>query len=48
MADNGIGNQLEGAAREIGGKIKNAAGALTGDTSAQIEGKANEIGRAHV
>ena len=35
-------NRIEGSARDIGGKLQNAAGGLTGDTSTQIRGKANQ------
>ena len=35
-------NRLEGAARNIGGKLQDAVGGLTGDTSTQARGKANQ------
>lgn len=35
-------NRIEGSARDIGGKLQDAAGGLTGDTSTQVRGKANQ------
>jgi uncharacterized protein YjbJ (UPF0337 family) len=32
-------NRVEGAAREVGGRIKEAAGKLTGDEKLKAEGK---------
>ena len=47
MADNlgkdGVENQVKGAAKEVEGKVRNAAGGLTGNTSEQIKGKAKEL-----
>ena len=47
MADDlgrdGLENQVKGAAKEVGGKLRNAAGGLTGDTSEQLKGKAKEM-----
>ena len=47
MADDlgrdGLENQAKGAAKEVGGKLRNAAGGLTGDTSEQLKGKAKEM-----
>ena len=47
MADDlesrGLENQAKGAAKEAGGKIRNAVGDLTGDTSEQLMGKAREM-----
>jgi uncharacterized protein YjbJ (UPF0337 family) len=34
-------NRLEGAARDVGGKIQDAVGDLTGDAKTQARGKAN-------
>jgi uncharacterized protein YjbJ (UPF0337 family) len=40
-------NRVEGTARNIGGKIQEAVGALTGDTAAQAHGQINRAaGRA--
>ena len=35
-------NRFEGAAREVGGKIQDAVGGLTGDAQTQARGKANQ------
>jgi uncharacterized protein YjbJ (UPF0337 family) len=35
-------NRFEGAARNIGGKIQDAAGGLTGDAATQARGKVNQ------
>jgi uncharacterized protein YjbJ (UPF0337 family) len=47
MADDlerdGLENQVKGSAKELGGKIRHAAGDLTGDTSEQLRGKAKEM-----
>ena len=34
-------NRMEGAARNIGGKIQDAVGAVTGDTATQARGQMN-------
>ncbi len=39
MMDN---SQVEGTAQDLGGKVKDAVGGLTGDTSLQAEGKADQ------
>lgn len=36
-------NRLEGAVRNVGGKIQDAVGGLTGDAGTQAEGKANQL-----
>jgi uncharacterized protein YjbJ (UPF0337 family) len=36
-------NRIEGSARDIGGKLQDAVGGLTGDTSTQVRGKANQV-----
>jgi uncharacterized protein YjbJ (UPF0337 family) len=47
MADDlgrdGLENQAKGAAKELGGKVRHAAGDLTGETSEQLRGKAKEM-----
>lgn len=47
MADDlgrdGLENQVKGSAKEVEGKVRNAAGGLTGDTSEQLKGKAKEM-----
>ena len=35
-------NRIEGTAKDVGGKIQDAVGGLTGDTSTQLRGKANQ------
>lgn len=35
-------NELEGGAQELGGKVQDAIGGLTGDTKTQAEGKWNK------
>ncbi len=35
-------NEIEGAARDLGGKVQDAVGGLTGDASTQAEGKWNQ------
>jgi uncharacterized protein YjbJ (UPF0337 family) len=36
-------NQFEGMARDIGGKVQDAAGGLTGDEQMQAKGKVNQF-----
>jgi len=43
LGTDGLENQAKGAAKEVGGKLRNAAGGLTGDTSEQLKGKAKEM-----
>ncbi|RYG17040.1 MAG: CsbD family protein [Caulobacteraceae bacterium] len=40
MADH---DRIEGAAKNIGGKIKETAGKVTGDEKLQAEGKADQV-----
>ena len=40
MADH---DRIDGAAKNIGGKVKEAAGKMTGDTKLQAEGKADQV-----
>ena len=35
-------NSIEGKARNLGGRVQDAVGGLTGDTSTQLRGKANQ------
>lgn len=37
-------NRVEGAATNIGGKVKDAVGGIVGDTGLQAEGKTDQIG----
>ena len=47
LGTDGLENQAKGAAKEVGGKVRNAVGGLTGDTSEQVKGKGQELkGRA--
>ena len=43
LTTDGLGNQAKGAAKEVEGKVRNAAGGLTGDTSEQLKGKAKDL-----
>lgn len=43
LGTDGLKNQVKGAAKEAEGKVRNAAGGLTGDTSEQLKGKAKEL-----
>lgn len=36
-------DQLKGVGNVVGGRVRNAAGAVTGDTSEQVKGKVQEI-----
>ena len=36
-------DRIEGAAKNIGGKLKEAAGKVTGDTKLETEGKADQV-----
>ncbi|HUH23070.1 MAG TPA: CsbD family protein, partial [Brevundimonas sp.] len=36
-------DRIEGAAKNIGGKIKEAAGKLTGDEKLKAEGRADQV-----
>lgn len=36
------GNQFEGTARDIGGRVEDAVGGLTGDTTTQVRGKVRQ------
>lgn len=40
MADH---DRIEGASKNIGGKIKEGVGKVTGDTKMQAEGKADQV-----
>ena len=43
LATEGTADRLKGAGNQVGGRIRNAVGGATGDTSEQIKGKAQEI-----
>ncbi len=36
-------NEVEGTVRDLGGKVQDAVGGLTGDTKTQAEGKYNQM-----
>jgi uncharacterized protein YjbJ (UPF0337 family) len=36
-------NEIEGTIREVGGKVEDAVGGLTGDTKTQAEGKFDQL-----
>jgi uncharacterized protein YjbJ (UPF0337 family) len=36
-------DRIEGAARDVGGKIQDAAGGLMGDAATQLRGKADQV-----
>ena len=41
--EKGIEDSAEGKAKDLKGKIKDAAGSLTGDTSLEVEGKIDQM-----
>ena len=47
MADDlnkeGVENQVKGLGKQAEGKIRNAVGGITGDTSEQLKGKAKDL-----
>ena len=43
LGKDGLENTGKGVAKEIEGRVRNAVGGLTGDTSEQIKGKAQEL-----
>ena len=36
-------NRIEGAAKNLGGKLQDTVGGITGDSETQVRGKANQI-----
>ncbi len=42
LESRGVENQLEGKGKDVKGKVKDAWGGLTGDTSTQAEGKLDQ------
>ena len=42
LTDRGVENSVEGKAKDAKGKVKDAVGGLTGDTSTQLEGKLDQ------
>jgi uncharacterized protein YjbJ (UPF0337 family) len=43
LTERGIDNSLEGKGTDLKGKVKDAIGGLTGDTSLQGEGKLDQL-----
>ena len=43
MINEGVENQLEGKGEDLKGRVKDAAGGLTGDESLQAEGKLDRL-----
>jgi uncharacterized protein YjbJ (UPF0337 family) len=43
LTERGIDNSLEGKAKDLKGRVKDAIGGLTGDTSLQGEGKMDRL-----
>lgn len=43
IRDEGAENQIKGGAKEVGGRLRNAVGGLTGDNSEQLKGKMDEL-----
>ncbi len=41
--NDGLKNRLEGTADEVAGRVRNAAGGITGDPIEQVKGKAQEL-----
>jgi uncharacterized protein YjbJ (UPF0337 family) len=42
-AKNGSNDELEGLSKQVEGRVRNAVGGLTGDTSEQLKGKAKDL-----
>jgi len=43
LGTDGLENRAKGTAKEVEGKVRNAVGGLTGDTSEQLKGKGKEL-----
>ena len=43
LTDRGIENNVEGTAKDLKGRIKDAVGGLTGDSKLQAEGKMDRL-----
>ena len=43
LGTDGLENQAKGAAKQVEGKVRNAVGGITGDTSEQLKGKAKDL-----
>lgn len=42
LTERGVDNNITGALKDLGGKVKDAVGGLTGDSSLQAEGKLDQ------
>jgi len=43
LNNDGLENQAKGLGKQVEGRVRNAVGGITGDTSEQIKGKAKEM-----
>lgn len=43
LTSDGLENQAKGLGKQVEGKVRNAVGGLTGDTSEQLKGKAKDL-----
>lgn len=43
LTSKGMKNEVKGAAKQAEGKLRNAVGGITGDSSEQIKGKAKDL-----
>ena len=43
LTKDGLENQAKGLGKQVEGKVRNAVGGLTGDTSEQLKGKAKDL-----
>jgi uncharacterized protein YjbJ (UPF0337 family) len=43
LHDDGVNDSLEGKGNDLKGRVKDAAGGLTGDSSLQAEGKVDQL-----
>ncbi|HEY4218953.1 MAG TPA: CsbD family protein [Gemmatimonadaceae bacterium] len=43
LRSDGLDNQAKGLGKQMEGKMRNAVGGITGDTSEQIKGKAKDL-----
>ena len=43
LATEGAKDQVKGVGNQVGGRVRNAVGGATGDTSEQVKGKAQEV-----
>ena len=43
LTNDGLENQAKGLGKQVEGKVRNAMGGLTGNTSEQLKGKAKDL-----